>query len=152
MEKSTDGLVSILSSANPNDLQTVLDNNKDELVEGEKPFYQYLRELLTIHGKTQVDVISKAGFSNKYGYRLLSGDKHTVQRDYFIRICLAGEFTLDESQRLLKLYGFCPLYPRIKRDAAIIGFITSGIYEIKNINKNLQDLSLEPLKASVEKE
>lgn len=152
MEKSTDGLVSILSSANPSDLKTVLENNKDELVEGEKPFYQYLRELLTIHGKTQVDVISKAGFSNKYGYRLLSGDKHTVQRDYFLRICIAGEFTLDEAQRLLKLYGFSPLYPRIKRDAALINFISSGIYEIRKVNDELINLSLTPLKTSEEKE
>ena len=49
-------------------------------------------------------VFLKADIPERYGYKLLSGEKHTKQRDVILRICYAAEFTLKETQRALRKY------------------------------------------------
>lgn len=150
MEKSTDGLLSILRSAPPEQVGALLEENKAELYEQDRPFSAYLRELLKHHKVSQQDVIRKAGFSDKYGYRLLAEDRHTRQRDYILRICLAANLTLDETQRLLRLYGMSPLYARLPRDAVLISAISAGGYSIEQVNSLLSDNRMAPLRASSE--
>lgn len=150
MEKNTDGLMDVLVSAGSAGVGKFLRENEGEIRSGDRPFAAYLRELLKSHGKTQQEIITKAGFSDKYGYRLLSEDKRTRQRDYIIRVCLAGEFGLDEIQSLLKLYGMSPLYPRIARDAVMISVIADGVYDIDRMNSVLEENGMAPLRESRE--
>ena len=51
---------------------------------------------------TQQMVFLKADIPEKYGYKLLSGEKHTRQRDIILRICYAAELTLEQTQRALR--------------------------------------------------
>lgn len=125
MNRTTDKLLHILEETPPEKLRGVLFEYQDSLIFDEHPFAQYIRELLRRHGKTQEQVIVAAGFSIKYGYRLLSEERHTRQRDYILRLCLAAELELAEVQRLLRLYGMAELYPKLPRDALLISCIAA---------------------------
>ena len=87
-----------------------------------------------------------ADISEGYGYKLVSGEKHTLQRDTVLRLCFGGHLALDEVQRALKLYGMTPLYSRIPRDAVLIIAINANIYEITDVDDLLVKNGLEPLK------
>lgn len=134
---NTDGLLNILKSTPPEAVGEVIRENQDALFSDAKPFAGYIRELLEKHGKTQRDVIEKAGFSMKYGYRLLSEERHTKQRDYILRLCIAAALDLEETQRILKLYGMSPLYAKLPRDAVLISCIGSGGCSVEQINQIL---------------
>jgi hypothetical protein len=83
------------------------------------------------------EVFLRADVSEGYGYKLISGEKHTRQRDTILKLCLGAGFTLDETQRALKIYGMSPLYARFPRDAVLISAISAGKYEIPQINSLL---------------
>jgi len=139
MNHTTDDLAKVLISTEPEELGAVLAENAGRMAGSFKPFSGYFKELLRLHGKTQQSVIRKAGFSDKYGYRLLSEESHTRQRDYILRLCLAAELSLDELQRVLRLYGMAPLYARTARDAVIISAVSHGIFELDAINELLTE-------------
>lgn len=150
MDRTTNKLVGILKSAGPDRVGEVLEENREELFSEDRPFSAYIRELLSRHGLTQQHVIRVSGFSDRYGYRLLSEERHTKQRDYILRICLAAELTLDESQRLIRLYGMAPLYARIPRDAVLISAISTGEHSIDRVNALLEKNGMQPLRCSEE--
>lgn len=149
MAKTTDELLNTLRSAEPESLSDFFSENKDRMMPSKYPFAFYLRELLGHYGITQREILEKAGFSLTYGYRLLSEERHTKQRDYILRICIAAGFTLEETQRLLTLYGMSPLYPRFPRDAVLINAISAHITDICKVNEMLEKQKKTPLKASV---
>lgn len=66
------------------------------------------------------DVYSFAGVTESYGSKIVTMEKHTKDRDLIIRLCLAGHFNWDETNRALKLYGLSELYAKDPRDACII--------------------------------
>ena len=150
MDRTTGKLVGILKSAGPDKVGEALAENSGELFSGDRPFSAYIRELLARHNLTQQQVIRVSGFSDRYGYRLLSEERHTKQRDYILRICLAAELTLDECQRLLKLYGMSPLYARIPRDAVLLSAISNGEHSIERVNALLEENGMPPLRCSEE--
>ena len=84
------------------------------------------------------EVFLRADVSEGYGYKLISGEKHTRQRDTILKLCLGAGFTLDETQRALKIYGMSPLYARFPRDAVLISAISSGTREPAEINRLLE--------------
>ena len=67
-------------------------------------FSEYIKDLLKEKRITQQMVFLKADIPEKYGYKLLSGEKHTRQRDIILRICYAAELTLEQTQRALRKY------------------------------------------------
>ena len=78
-------------------------------------FSSYFRETLKRHGKAQNDTFVGADIPECYGYKLVSGEKKTRKCDLILRLCLAGSFSLEETNRALKMYGFSPLYARDRR-------------------------------------
>lgn len=138
MGKTTDDLVGVLQTTDPERIETVLTEHEKQLITTPRPFAAYIRELLCRHGLTQNYIIEKAGFSVPYGYRLLSEERHTKQRDYILRFCIVAGFSLDETQRLLQLYGMAPLYARIPRDAVLIGAISASVTEIAETDRLLE--------------
>lgn len=74
-----------------------------------RPFTDYMRMKFREKGITQKDVFIAADLDDKTGYKLISGEKHTLQRDTILRICLAARFSPDETQEALILYGFAPV-------------------------------------------
>ena len=84
------------------------------------------------------EVFLRADVSEGYGYKLISGEKHTRQRDTILKLCLGAGFTLDETQRALKIYGMSPLYARFPRDAVLISAISAGKHDLAEINHLLK--------------
>ena len=109
-------------------------------------FGDYFRNVLLTKNITQQTVFLNADIGEKYGYKLISGEKHTKQRDVIIRLCFAGEFTFNETQRALRLYGMSPLYARIKRDALLINAFNKHIGNIIDLNQFLKEQGEAPLR------
>jgi hypothetical protein len=64
-------------------------------------------------------------------------EKHTKDRDLIIRLCLAGHFNWDETNRALKLYGLSELYAKDPRDACIIVAVNNRIFDLYEIDEVL---------------
>lgn len=132
--KDTANLMDILNSANPSQVENYL---QEQFKEGEPTFFKYIDELLEKKGLLRQDVLIKADLPQKYGYKLLTGESHTTNRDKILRICFAMNMSLTETQRALKLYGMNELYPKIKRDVLLIIALGQKIYDIDRINEML---------------
>ena len=82
----------------------------------------------------------------RYGYKLLSGEKRTRQRDVILRICYATGLTLEETQRALKKYGMPELYAKVKRDAMLMIIFNEHPGSVYDVNSILEKNGMEPLK------
>ena len=109
-----------------------------------------MRSLIREKGVRLQDVFLLADISEGYGYKLISGEKHTRQRDVILKLCLTAGFSLEETQRALKLYGMSPLYARFPRDAVLISAISSGRREITEVNRLLEQNGQPLLRGSEE--
>ena len=109
-----------------------------------RPFTDYMRQKLREKKIPQKEVFIRADLDDRYGYKLISGEKQTQQRDTILRICLAAEFTLGEAQEALVLYGMAPLYEKIRRDTAFIVAFNTRIYEIHDVDAILRENDLPP--------
>ncbi len=137
-KKKTGELDKVLGNVNPDKIQEYIDNNFDSIYNDELAFSEYMKDMFRIKGYTQQEVFLRADMPERYGYKIISMEKHTVQRDVIIRMCLASDFDVTETNRALKLYGLSELYSRIPRDAAIIVAINSKIRNIDEVNDLLK--------------
>lgn len=147
-EKNTDELKNILGKTHLSEFEKYVRNNKESMNSSEESFYIYIRDLLAEKGIKQQTVFLKADIPERYGYKLLSGEKHTKQRDIILRICYAAEMTLDETQRALKKYGMPELYAKIPRDALLMIIFNERPGSIINVNALLKENGMEPLRTS----
>lgn len=132
--KSTDDLMNTLQSTSPSELKDYL---HETFREGEPTFPSYIDTLLEQKKLKRQDVLIKANLPQKYGYKLLTGETHTTDRDKILRICFSMEMTLKETQRTLKLYGMNELYPKIKRDVLLIVALGQKNFDIDQVNDML---------------
>jgi len=144
MKKTTKELEGILLSSHKDNINEILSKESKEMLNS--TFGDYFRDILLTKKITQQMLFIRADITEKYGYKLISGEKHTNQRDVIIRLCYAGEFTFDETQRALKLYGMTPLYARIKRDALLISAFNEREGNILDLNHYLKKNGEKPLK------
>lgn len=79
----------------------------------------YLSGLLIKYGITIQQVLEKAVISRSFGYQIFNGLRNP-NRDILLRIAIVMKLNVDEVQRLLKISRRGELYPKIRRDAAII--------------------------------
>lgn len=110
---NTSGLLSMLQSE---DGETVLHRN---LISNSPVFPDTLKELMQVKKRSAAQLIVETGISKTYAYQLLRGERRPG-RDVVLRISLALQLTVKETQRLLTLSGNSVLYPRLRRDAAVI--------------------------------
>ena len=148
MEKTTNSLDRILKQTKPEQIDGYLEHNQDELIDEEKPFSKYMKLCIRENGLTQQDVFIRADMSESYGYKILSQEKHTTQRDTILRLCIAARLTLEETQRALKMYGMSPLYSRVSRDAVLMVALNEGTADITDVNILLQEHGMSPLKGT----
>ena len=80
---------------------------------------QVLRELLGQIGLSVPEWIAAADISKSYAYQVLRGER-IPSRDILLRTALVLRLSLKEAQRLLAVGGCGALYPKIRRDAAVI--------------------------------
>lgn len=145
MKKTTNTLTDILKKTPPAKVGEYLEENEEEILSDEKPFAQYMRALFREKGILQQEVFLRADIPEGYGYKLISGEKRTRKRDMILRLCMGGQFTLEETQRALKIYGMSPLYARLPRDAVLVTAFAAEIYEISDVNAILAEHGLEEL-------
>ncbi len=148
MEKTTNSLDRILKQTKPEQIDCYLEHNHGELIDEEKPFSKYMKLCIRENGLTQQDVFIRADMSESYGYKILSQEKHTTQRDTILRLCIAARLTLEETQRALKMYGMSPLYSRVSRDAVLMVALNEGTADITDVNILLQEHGMSPLKGT----
>ncbi len=80
---------------------------------------QILQELLEQASMSAPEWMAATNISKSYAYQVLRGER-TPGRDILLRTALALKLSLKETQRLLTMGDCGALYPRIRRDAAVI--------------------------------
>ena len=146
--KSTDELEKILGSTHINEVSAYLKSNEESIISNEYAFHEYISKLIKLKNLRKQDVFLAADVSEKYGYKLLSGEKHTKQRDVILRLCYASELTLEETQKALKLYRMPELYAKIPRDAMIMIAFNERPGSIIDVNSFLKKNGMEILRSS----
>lgn len=91
----------------------------------EIPFEEYLNELMKKHEMTASQLIIRTCLSKPFVYQILKGER-IPGRDVILRISLAMKASMDETQHLLMRAGKGILYPKVRRDAAILCCIEAG--------------------------
>ena len=130
----------------PAEFSAFLRQHNSELIHGQRPFTDFIREQFRENGMQQQEAFIQADLPMSYGYKLISGEKHTRQRDTIMRICLAAKFSLEQTHEALALYGMSPLHCRIPRDMAFIVAINNRMYDIHLVNLFLEENSLSVLR------
>jgi hypothetical protein len=109
-----------------------------------RPFTDFMRQTFREKKLSQKEIFIRADLDDRYGYKLISEQKHTTQRDTILRLCLAARFDLNETDEALILYGMAPLHARIPRDAAFIVAIQNRVYDIHDVDAILRENDLPP--------
>lgn len=135
----------LLERIRPDELPGFLRENADSMITELRPFSEYMRARFKEKGVLQQNVFLAADISENYGYKLIAEEKHTVNRDVLLRICLGGGFDLDETQEALILYGMAPLHDRIPRDIVFIVAIRNRLYDIHRVSDLLLECGQAPL-------
>ncbi|MCD7767082.1 MAG: hypothetical protein LUH53_11330 [Lachnospiraceae bacterium] len=144
---TTSQLLTLIKKSN--DFSEVTETYHD--LEEEPLFCHFLYSTMLKHGKTAIDVITESGIERSYFYHVLSGQK-SPGRNMVLRISLCLSATLAETNQLLRLARQGALYPRVKRDAAII-FAIEKNYTMQQANDLLIQEGATPLyKENREKE
>ena len=137
-------LTTELIGLKPDGLPQYLARNADMLVHNERPFADYMRMKFREKGIQQQDIFLAADLSERYGYKLISEEKHTTSRDTILRICLAARFDEIETDEALTLYGMAPLHVRNPRDVTFIVAINNRIFDIHDVDAILRENNLPP--------
>ncbi len=82
-------------------------------------FYTLLKNYCEQRKMLPAQVIERSQIERTYGHQLFNGTRRP-SRDKVIQLALGFGLNVDETQRLLRSAGKSPLYPRLKRDAAIL--------------------------------
>lgn len=144
-ENTTEMLTAVLKRTRPEDASEVLEMYKDKLSPASGTFSEYVRSIIKKNGLKQQTVFLAADIPERYGYKLISGEKLTQRRDVLLRLFFAAGFSLDEVQHALKLYGMPSLYPRAPRDAVLIIAFNSGMRDPFEVDELLEKHSMEAL-------
>ncbi len=147
-KKSTKELENALGSTHVSDFEKFYHENRDDMNMEMDSFSVYIKDLLREKGLTQQKVFLLADIPERYGYKLLSGEKHTKQRDVILRICYAAECTLEETQKALRKYEMPQLYAKIPRDALLMIIFNERPGSIIDANTLLKKNGMEPLRTS----
>ena len=143
--ETTKRLTEVLRRTHPEEAGRVLEEYAEKLVPGEGAFSEYVRAVIKRRGCTQQGVFRMADIPERYGYKLVSGEKRTNRRDILLRLFLAAGFSLEEVERALKLYGMAELYPRFPRDAVLMIAFNSGMRDPYSVDELLEKHGEAPL-------
>lgn len=147
-EKKTEDLDNILQNTHVKDFEAYRENEKDSLIDDEEAFGTYIKDLIKQNGLTQQNVFLWADIPERYGYKIISGEKRTRQRDIILRLCYAARLTTLQTQKALKKYKMPELYPKIPRDALLMIIFNDRPGSIINVNSLLKEYNFSPLRTS----
>ena len=147
-EKTLSQLEERLMEIPPDQIEKYYDENREELLRDSRGFFRYMNEILKEKELSKQDELLQADIPQRYGYKLLCGEKTTKRRDVILRICYAGKLSLEETQKALMIYGMSPLYARDKRDALIMACFNKRPASIIEVNEYLLKNKMAPLRSS----
>lgn len=147
-EKNTKELNEVLGKTHLSDFEKYCAENKESVSDNAEAFSIYVKNLLQEKKLTQQYVFLQSYIPERYGYKLLSGEKRTRQRDVILRICYAAKFSLAETQRALKKYEMPELYAKVPRDALLMIAFNERPGSILDVNDLLNQKGLQPLRTS----
>ncbi len=145
-EKNTDELEKVLQSTHIKDFESFCKENIDDT--SYDAFAIYIKSIFSEKNITQQLVFLRADIPERYGYKLLSGEKRTRQRDIILRICYAAEMSLTQTQQALKKYEMPELYAKIPRDALLMIIFNERPGDIIRVNEILKEHGMEALRPS----
>lgn len=145
-EKNTDELEKVLQSTHIKNFDAYCRENASGSVESD--FTVYMKNIFSEKKLTQQLVFLRADVPERYGYKLLSGEKKTRQRDVILRICYAAEMSLAQTQRALKKYEMPELYAKLPRDALLMIIFNERPGDILDVNEILKEHGMETLRTS----
>ncbi len=119
------------------DLEKFMECNAGEM---EIPsFHTYITKICKTNGQVPGQVIKRAAIERTYGYQLFNGTRKP-SRDKVIQLAFGLNLDLDGTQKLLQIAQKSPLYPKIKRDAAILYCIDNqkDVFETQSVLESLQ--------------
>lgn len=103
----------------------------------------FLSDMMDKYEKKPIVLIQKGNLSKSHVYQILNGTR-IPNRNLLIRICFTIGLSLEETQRLLTISQRGALYPRVRRDAAII-FCMNNHYTLEQTNDLLEEVDELPL-------
>ena len=137
--KKTDELLKILEKETHFD--DYIAENAGEFISAS--LSELLAEYESKCGLEKADIIRNANLDKTYAYQMFSGAKKNPSRDKVLMLCFGMGLSVTDTQTLLKRAGYPQLYPRIKRDSALI-FSLERKLSVMEANELLFDLK-EPI-------
>lgn len=98
-------------------LEQFVKNNAEEM----RPptFIEYISGLCKAKAEVPERIIKRANIERSFGHQIFKGSRNP-SRDTVLQLAFGFEAHVDTAQELLKYAGMSALYPRMKRDAAIL--------------------------------
>lgn len=109
----------------------------------------YLQRICFERDVELAEVIKRSGIDRTYGYQLFNG-RRLPSRDKLIQLGFGFPLVLSELQMLLRMAGKSQLYPKIRRDAAIIYGLNNN-YTVIQMQELLEEQGLPLLDKNDEK-
>lgn len=141
LDKKTDELDNILNFVETED---ELEHYLNETLS--KPLISlpdYIKKLCEEKNIKKSTLIEQADIHRTYAYQILTGDK-SASRDHLIKLCIGGNFSVEETNRILTLGGYNKLYAKDARDSLITFCLKKQCNLIKT-NLLLDNYNLLPL-------
>lgn len=98
-------------------IKEFMEKNADEMQL--QSFSEYITGLCKKKGEVPERIIRRANIERSFGHQLFKGAKKP-SRDTVLQLAFGFEADVDTAQKLLKHAGMSALYPRVKRDTAIL--------------------------------
>ena len=136
MRKNTTRLLNELKNAKS--FVGFVDKNTDAF--SDVSISDYLQRLCFERNVELAQVIRRSGIDRTYGYQLFNG-RRTPSRDKLIQLGFGFPLMFSELQMLLRMAGKSQLYPRIRRDAAIIYGLNNN-YTVTQMQELLEEQEL----------
>lgn len=82
-------------------------------------FSEYITELCKKQGEIPEHIIKRANIERSFGHQIFRGSRNP-SRDTVLQLAFGFNADVNMAQNFLRYAGMSALYPRLKRDAAII--------------------------------
>ncbi len=139
MRLRTDTLMRRIFKAN--NVEDVLKQNAPSMEDG--GFCECLNALCREKGAVPEQVIRRAQIDRSYGHQLFNGTRKP-SRDKVLQLAFGLGLDVDQTQKLLRLAGKNPLYPRLRRDVVVL-FALGKSMSLFEVQELLERYEMTPL-------